>query len=388
MKRLLFLLFLLQSVTFFAQQEDLHIIKIKPEIANKYFIHSFHEFYIDTIIDNRPIKTSNFGIVKKGLTGDRRLKVRFEKDSINIQLKALFNEYTIEKETKTPIIAIINFFEIGEFTSNVYKEEGFVYLDIDYFLKSSNGEHKKVGHYHGKLFDTFGLGIGMDVTAYHSERIFYILKKSLDNIKLTDNITYPQKNNFIDTSYIPKKGFYRSFLDYQYNTPIKTQHKYSVVYKKFKEQCTIKTKKDSLSTNIFGYSDGNNFYTYYSNMTWKSQLYNIVNPKGRFLFMENAVLDLSADEVLGKAVLETALGAAFGVVGGVVGGVTAGTNKTGNAIFDLNTGKAIRVDSKDFLSFLNQEDEAIYKEYQASKRQRVNAIIAVEKLNVLYHNKN
>lgn len=371
MKRHLLLLFLLHNLIAFGQQEeDFYIVKFKE--TNAFFANSFNGFYIDSIIDNRAIKSSHLGIVKKGFAGRKRIKAKFENDTINAQIKALFKKCKISKKGRIPIIAVINFFEIGEFQSNTINEEGFVYLDIDYFSKESNGILTKVGHFHGKEVES----LPYDVTSSHPERICHILVTSLKTVKPLSAILETPKANYNDTTYVPKEGFYRSFLDYQYNTPIITQKKYKISTEDFRQSYLIKVKSDSLVTDIFGYSDGRNFYTNGEQGFWFSSIYKIVTPKGRFLFMTDAMLELSSNEVAKK----TLKAAAFPI------SISANA-KNGNIVFDLVTGRVIQVNSYNFGDFLKQEDEVIYEEYRASKKTTKDTKIAIEKLNSLYHNK-
>lgn len=368
MRKILLLLFALIAFTHIAsgqnpeQKVEDYVIKMKIEDAKLYFMNSFFDFHIDSIIDNRLDKTPYVGIVKRGILGAKWSRAKFEGKSINQDLQALFNSFSIEKEKTEAIIAKINYFEIGEFQSNPYLEEGIVYLDIDFFKKKNN---EIIAHYHGK----FKEALSSDVTSSHAGRIYRIFKTAFDQINLSNPNKIISKQNYNDSTYVPKEGFYRSYLDYIYNTPIVTQKKYKISYEdETHTSIFIKSKGDSLNFNIFGYSDGNFFYSF-SNNSW----YMKTRARGHYLFLEDAIIDMTSGEYLGQLI---AIG---------LGGVS-GTTK-GNVVINLETGRMIRADSDAFIQLLKEENVEISERFLSSKMKKKNAIYAIKALNRIYHEK-
>jgi hypothetical protein len=369
-KTIVYFIFMVFPMCLVAQitEQEPYIITLKIDKAEPFFKIAFVDFHIDSIIDNRLEKTPYIGIIKKGLMGGKVLKASLEQGDIAKDLQVLFDSFVHDKEKSEPIIAKINHFRIEEYQSDMYSAVGRVFLDIDFFKKKDN---ILVGHYHAK----FEGRPYADVTKSHDKRIFRILKNALNEVNLKGAVNVAVRQNYNDTTYIPREGFYKTYLDYIYNTPTVTKEIYTLKYAEDGKSCTIKTKLDSLNIKFFAYSDGTSVYTFHKGMWNNTYEYNKIRSKGRYLYLKNVPLDLTSDELIGKSVISSF---------GTAGAIAASDEKVGDAVINLASGVMTIVDSDAFLSILNKNSD-IFKEYKKAEKKRAGAIQAIQSINKTYH---
>ncbi len=370
MKRLLFLLFLLLAQNKnFAQSAQNYIIILTPKKAKKIIGEHpiFEKIHIETIEDNR---------LKKGSLGTlfshwdmANLPSNLEGKDLDEALQIFLDNFQKEENHKKTIIAKINTFTVGQFSES--SNLNYIYLDINFHQKNKDGTSNLVGHYHGRKSKQGNAKV-------ISSLVYKILEESFNALESQINKPFSLKNmNYIDSNYVPQKGLYRTFLDYKYNTPIVTQEEYKILAVN-ETEVEYSTYSDSLRTRMFGYSDGKTFYSAPFVISYQMKMKKLA-ATGRYLYAEDCIKSFSEKEKKAMNV-----GA---IVGGLSGAliVSATFDHRKDAIFDVETAQTIIVDSPAFISLLKENEQVLasYKE----KPCRKNAIEAILKLNVLYHNK-
>lgn len=144
-----------------ANAQKIHEISLIQEKINL----ADRKFYIDSVIDNRVVKTT-IGTVQKGLLNTKypaQLKGGFTN-----ALQAYFDNALPQEAGQTPITIQVNWFQVSELT-RVADEFGFADITLEYYhgkdLLFSNKQHIEVS--------------SVDVTRLHEENIREAFKKSL-----------------------------------------------------------------------------------------------------------------------------------------------------------------------------------------------------------------
>ena len=224
MKHLLLLLFLLQSQISFTQYIYL---KLDIEKGKKELYDPEDNFYIAGLTDVRYFKTDDLGIVKKRALALENIRARFENDNVEQHLDNFLTNVFPQEKGKIPLYAelkFINISEIHEYSTNFI---GSATLEIDFYEKTEKGEKILAGQYHSSIEKTQPYG----VQVIKENIIYEILGEALATIgTLKEDDLSPNLLQCMSTSYIPKKGFYNSFLDYIYNTPVQSNVKHKVKY--------------------------------------------------------------------------------------------------------------------------------------------------------------
>lgn len=339
MKILIIILAILFVKDLKAQRVTLNEVSIDSSVVKRIFYQE-HDFYIDRVIDNRERKSMFWGHSSTpGYSEINHTVSKFKEDNFSNSIKKIF-DCALPAEGKYPVIAKINYFHISEVSSseNVLS----ILIDIDFYKSTSSTDSIQVGHYHGRHRQVI---VEENIKTKYGEMVFIILSKSLKSIGNIEINSF-KKANYLDTTYIPKPGFYPTVFDYMYNTPLQFGCKFkkslnydeiSLPFYKIKSSC------DSVNMPMFGYSDGMNFYAF-ANGNIFSDKYKIVEPKGgRFLLI--------------------------------------GNNET-NFVYDVMEKDFYVAESLYFHSMFKQ-DESIYLEYIKSKKKRKDLLKALIKLNRL-----
>ena len=330
-------LFLLKNTLVFSQDKTHSILKIDVNVGQPFlYNHRYDSFYIDTIIDKRVNKSSNLGLVTRdGLLLTRLSWAKFENDNIADELNKICNMFLVKQENKTPIIAELKNINVSEARPTAYTGIKYVELEIDFYKKDENNNLKMVGHYHGKYAEQ---GDRNNPLYTREQQMCQALRQSLNTIDITGNKYFMlSKAKIVDTSYIPKKGFYYSFLDYLYNTPFGINDKVSIetgfnIYNE--KYWRIRCKNDSLAQGfmgiLFGYCDGKEFYTYSNRavLMFHSHIFQKAYKSGRFLLTKSVPITFTNSTKKAKE------------IGLYISRATISNITIGDVIIDMQTGES------------------------------------------------
>ncbi len=383
MKNLLLIFACFLSSSLSAQTEKNIILQFNKLVTRGILYQNSDNFYIDTVIDKRVIKNKYIGFLPYGIL-ERMRPVKFETDNVGQEIYELLKFFVPKRENKTALIMELNVLEVGKIRYTVHLEEEYVMMDISFYTKNENGERILVGNYHGKSLQTHQAQQIQRKYLTPEERICESLRKGLNSIGSDEIKNYTIKKAIPqDTAYIPKAGFYFTYLDYLYNTPSGTQYDVKIepgesIFGRPILKLITPAPVDSFFQ--FGYSDGKHFYNSYFGFGRNESLFGNrpawhgaykVNTKGRFILMNRVafnqlrtyggrmakLMDLESNELYG------------------------GEFVFGNNMIDMLTGDVIRVNSDYFLVILRAVDENIFNEYVKAKGTFEAAEIAVNKIN-------
>ncbi len=316
---------------------------------------------IDTIIDNRVLKSADIGkiIVDRGIMGHEIESIYFENDFIN--LKNYLNGSIENDKDAFKISMIVNKFSINEVVFLDKKSSKFT-IDIVLSKKDSSGHTIELVKYNDEIFDIFNLNSNIKYYPKTTTTILNSVFSALnsENIK-QNNVTLIKNYNINNKNILANKdslkvGFYKSFNDFYHNeTTLKWDYDIKTVPPEPKNNL-ITLKKQSEDP-CFGFSDGVNIYIQtYKYETQYENDYNYDFAKvvtfGRYILM-----DYNYDHVPpAKPGVGVAVGASFGLIGGLIGGLADATVANNNFPFgnviDMETGSVSMLSRKTMLKIL------------------------------------
>jgi hypothetical protein len=361
MKHLLLILFLLQGQISFTQYIYL---KLDIEKGKKELYDPEDNFYIAGLTDVRYFKTDDLGIVKKRALALENIRARFENDNVEQHLDNFLTNVFPQEKGKIPLYAelkFINISEIHEYSTNFI---GSATLEIDFYEKTEKGEKILAGQYHSSIEKTQPYG----VQVIKENIIYEILGEALATIgTLKEDDLSPNLLQCMSTSYIPKKGFYNSFLDYIYNTPVQSNVKHKVKYDN-NNKIIIKKDNNDPEKNYFGYSDGQHFYIF-TNLDQFNYVFKRSFTAGRYLFIEKSFVYQESSFRFYKNTDIPKLR-------------SLRINSKG-AVIDLLSRAFISVQSKDFVDLLEQSP-TILSELEQNNQDKEAIINAINQINANY----
>jgi hypothetical protein len=395
MKKLPFLLLLFCLELAAQNKNKWHTVKLDSADARK-IIGSTSNYYIASVTDKRADR-SNIGT---NLHEGKIYPLHFESDSAALAIHQLLNKVIPKAEGKKAIHAEINYFKLGNYYLSGVSNEGSAYLDIDFYDTDATGEKRLICHYHGVSLHS----IDNNVPKNHPTRFYFVLRGAIKKLNQVTNQAINQaitleKVDYLNPSYVPKKGLYISLMDYQRNTPFPTKQPYQVLtangfeYKyerKLERNLHLNFRGDSLFQDLLGYSDGKHFF-----LTTKDREKNKTLTKsitnGRYLYIaEKLILKDNKDN---NNTYLPYMGGGF--IGGlIVGAANAAINASNNTpnsnsnyiILDIVTGDVLNFDSSAFKSEIPSEDND-YLEYKTNKKEP-NLIALIQKMNEIYAKNN
>lgn len=385
MRNIIILSLILLNLVSYAQKNKWHTIKLDSADGTQ-IIGRNHRYYIESIIDKRSDRTN----VGYNFYDGKNYPLHLESDSVTLSLQQFLNKIQSKKEGQKAVHAEINCFQLGVYLLSGIPNDGYCYLDIDFYIKNEQGEKKLISHYHGSVISADL----KNIPKTHPDRIYYSLRWALKNLnKATGEPIQLEEMNYQKKDYVPQKGLYLSLMEYRRNTPLITQQTFKISkhlltkYEddtafQYEDTMTLKMKfsKDSLNRRFLGYSDGKDFYFTTSGGEYKKEFGRCAT-KGRYLYLPEVAMPKESATYLPYM--------GGGLIGGlIVGAANAAINSSTNnvnakyIIFDTETGELLSFESPNFQAKIPKDNNDAL-EYKMHKKEE-KLIKLVQKMNEIY----
>lgn len=335
---------MLQLMSIQAQSDDHKISLISKKAVQP--LNTF--FYIDSVIDNRLVKT-DIGMAQKGLF-NKKVRASFERD-FEKEIYDYCRSVLPPEENKQPFIIRMNTLQVSEKTT-AFNELGIAVLNMDIIQRSPEGYLLKY-----RFSDTVKES-GMDVTAGHDDRIKKLFQTAFENMMskgvegLESVVIHPGENvQFEIFDQDPPSGLYATYLELAALEVIENKEYQVTPHKKHPHRVHV---EDKAGAPVLHYALVHESKLYLNAANYSADRYFVETRRvGKYLLFHDTFIN--PDKAAGMA-------GAFGMIG------VAASNEGNHVLLDLETGGLFIIDNQKMKKALRKVNPRLYDLYRKNEK--------------------